>query len=113
MATTYTVTLVPSEDPAKVSNDADEDQGGYAFSKIEYVVRRTVASVACQEVGEMVINDTGNEVDMDHEWSIVPNEGDLGIEFSVGFENGKRRLFYTMTAGANATMWFQKGPNFG
>lgn len=110
---TYTATLTPQNSPTKVSDWADEDQGGFAFSKIEYVVRRTVSSVACQQVGEMVINDTGSAVDVDHEWSIVPNNADLGIEFTVGFADGKRRLFYTMTAGANATIWFQKGPNFG
>ncbi len=110
---TYSATLTPSADPKKVSDDADEDQGGFAFSKIEYVVRRTVSAVACQQVGEMVINDTGNAVDVDHEWSVVPNDAVLGIEFTVGHENGKRRIFYTMTAGSNATIWFRKGPNFG
>lgn len=111
--TTYTATLTPSNTPKKVSDDADEDQGGFAFSKIEYVVRRTVSAQAMQQVGEMVINDTGNEVDLDHEWSVVPNDADLGITFSVGFANGKRRVFYTLTAGSNATIWFQKGPSFG
>lgn len=111
--TTHFTLLTPSEDPKKVSDVADEDQGGFAFSKLEYVVRRTVSSQACQQVGEMVFNDTGNAVDFDHEWSVVPNDGDLGIEFTVGYEDGKRRLFYTLTAGANASMWFQKGPKFG
>lgn len=110
---TYTATLTPQNSPTKVSDLADEDQGGFAFSKIEYVVRRVVASVSCQQVGEMVINDTGAAVDVDHEWSIVPGEADLGITFTVGYADGKRRLFYTMTAGTNATIWFQKGPNFG
>ena len=68
-----------------------------------------------QQVGEMVINDTGALVDVDHEWSVLPSDGEIGIEFTVGYDGSKRRLFYTMTDDTpeTATFSFRVGPTFG
>ena len=94
-----TSTLVPVNTPTTISDFLNSTIGEYDFFLIYYVIKRGNN----QQVGEILINDDGIETNMDHEFNSI---GDVGVTFSVVYENGYRKLKYTMTDGSAATLTY-------
>jgi len=96
-------TLVPTNAATSISDFLNTGVGEYDFFVLYYVITRG----ANQEAGEIIINDNGTAISMDHEHNDI---GDVGVVFSTVYEGGFRKLKYTMTAGSAAVMkFFVKG----
>lgn len=89
-------TLVPTNAQTSIADFLNAEQGEFDHFLIYYVIKRTTN----QEVGEILINDDGTNVSMDHEHTDI---GDVGVTFHVIHENGFRKLKYTMTDGVDAS----------
>lgn len=105
----YKIVLPPSEDFADVSEKLNVPSGAYAYYKFYYVLRRN----GIQQTGEMDINDNGQHVQADHEWTIVPCDGDSGIELQVCHDKGKRVVRYKTTGPGDTIFKFTIQHKFG
>ena len=99
--------LFPEDTPTEIATLLNAGQGEFSGFYIFYSVKR----LGIQQAGEMLIVDNGTELVVDHEFSTVPSDGDeLGITFSVGYENGERKLYYTLNGSGVAEMkYFVEG----
>lgn len=106
----HKITLPASTSFANVSDKLNAPSGSYAYFKFYYVLRRN----GVQQTGEMDINDNGLEVQADHEWTVIPNNGDPGVVLRVVHQSGKRVVQYKTTGGsADVIMKFQIQHKFG
>lgn len=99
----YTVTLTPTATPNKVSDLLDEDAGAYGLYLFFYVAR---LGNQTQQSGEMMINDSGQALSFDHEFNTLPSNANPFLTFTVVYEDGKRRLKYTLAGSVNVTFNF-------
>lgn len=98
-----TATLIPTNSATSISDHLNTGVGENDFFLIYYVISRG----ANQQTGEILLNDDGSNISIDHEHNDI---GDVGVTFSAIHEGGFRKLKYTMTDGSAATMkFFVKG----
>lgn len=98
-----TATLIPTNAATSISDYLNTGVGENDFFLVYYVITRG----ANQQTGEILINDDGTNISIDHEYNAI---GDVGVTFSAVHEGGFRKLKYTMTDGSAATMkFFVKG----
>ena len=98
--------LFPETVPTEIATHLNAVQGEYGGFYIFYSIKR----LGIQQAGEMMITDSGSQLLIDHEFTVVPNGDNLGVEFTVGYENGKRKLYYTLDGSGVAEMkYFVEG----
>lgn len=91
----HKITLPASSSFTNISEKLNAPSGSYAYFKFYYVFRRN----GIQQTGEMDINDNGQEVQADHEWTIIPNGADTGVVLRAIHVGGKRVIQYRTTSG--------------
>lgn len=96
----YSITLPGGTTGAFLHPALEAPSGAYADFYVQYVARRSGA----QEVGELVINDTGTAASIRQE---SDSSAPVGITFSTGHAFGTRILRYTTTAGPSVTLKFR------
>lgn len=91
--------LIPTNAQTSISDWLNAETGEYDLYLIYYVITRG----GNQQTGEILINDDGTNLTIDHEHTDI---GDVGVAFYAVHEGGYRKLKYTMTDGSAATMKF-------
>jgi len=96
----YAVTLPGGTTGAFLHPALEAPSGAYSDFYVQYTASRSTG----QEVGELVVNDTGALASLRQE---VDTIGTVGITFSVGHSLGQRYLRYTTTAGPSIVFKFR------
>lgn len=96
----YSVTLPGGTTGAFLHPALEAPSGAYSDFYVQYTASRSTG----QEVGELVVNDTGALASLRQE---VDTIGTVGITFSVGHSLGQRYLRYTTTAGPSIVFKFR------
>jgi hypothetical protein len=96
----YSLTLPGGVSGAFLHPALEAPSGAYADFYVQYVARRSGA----QEVGELVVNDTGTSASIRQE---SDSSSPVGITFSTGHSFGTRILRYTTTPGPSVTLKFR------
>lgn len=86
---TYTTNLMASTSGEVVHPELNAPSGRYAVFKLQY----SMLGGANAQIGEILITDTGNDTNFQHEYSLM--NGSVPIQFSVRHDAGMRVLEYT------------------